>query len=196
FKSIFEFYTPNCIFKMLKNYVLLFGFCVFFIENSASQTPSFDFGPGAVISVGFQEEWAMNVRAQYHTGKKWVYLAEYNLFFRRDVASQNTETFGEVALTANYELFEFQGVSIYGGIGYTVNSFIINEHDPDTSNLYLAGGRFNHGAQLKFLGILPLGDRIKLFSDLNLKSFGRRYDTFSFGVLYSIQVGRSEAGGI
>lgn len=181
---------------MSKNYLLLFGFCVFVIQNSVSQTPSFDFGPGAVISVGFQEEWAMNVRAQYQTEKKWLYLAEYNLFFRRDVASRNTETFGEVALSFNYELFEFQGIFIYGGIGYTGNSFNINERDPDTSNLYFESGRFNHGAQLKFLGILPLSDRIKLFSDLNLKSFGRRYDTFSFGVLYCIPVGPSRPGGI
>ncbi len=171
-------------------------FGVFICKNSTAQTPSFDFGPGAVVSVGFQEEWALDVRAQYGSGKKWTYLAEYNLFFRRDVTAQNTETFGEIALTANYELFKISGISFSGGIGYTVNSFNMNERDPDTSNLFFESGRYNHGAQLKFLGILPLGDRIKLFSDLNLKSFGRRYDTFSFGLLYSIQVGPSEEGGI
>ena len=176
--------------------ILFLLFCVFLHQNSTAQTPSIDFGPGAVISVGFQEEWALDVRAQYQTAKKWNFSGEYNLFFRRDVTSQNTETFGEIAFTANRELFRIFGIDIFWGIGYVANDFEMNENDPDTSNLFFESGRFNHGAQLKFSGILSWGDRIKLFSDLNLKSFGRRYDTFSFGLLYSIQVGRSPEGGM
>ena len=179
---------------MKKKLLLLCAFC-FLAGKTAAQNPSFDFGPGAVISVGFQDEWALDVRTHYRAREKWIFSGEYNLFFRRDVTSQNTESFTEIALTANYKLFDISGISVYGGIGYTGNNFDVNESDPDTSTLYFETGNINHGAQIKFLGILPLGKRIKLFSELNLKSFGRRYDTFAFGLLYSIPTGPSFADG-
>lgn len=135
--------------------------------------------------MGFQEEWAVGVRAHFHQ-EKWSYLGEYNLFFRRNITAQNTETFSEVAIGANYYLTKLLGFSIYAGLGYVGNNFDINENDPDTSNLYLESGSFNHGAQLKFLGNLPLSQRVKLYAEMNFKSFGRRYDTFAFGLLYSI----------
>ncbi|HET8809659.1 MAG TPA: outer membrane beta-barrel protein [Flavobacteriaceae bacterium] len=169
----------------MKKYLLLFGFCVFFFENSIAQR-AFDFGGGALISVGFQEEWGVDVRAHYHTNEKWGFSGEYNLFFRRDVTSQNTETFSEITLNVNYKLMEIVGISVFGGLGYTGNNFDMNQRDPDSSNIYFETGNFNHGAQIKFLGNLPLGKSVKLFAELNLKSFGRRYDTFVFGLLYSI----------
>lgn len=181
---------------MSHNYLLLLCFSIFFFKNATAQIPSIDFGTGAVISVGFQEEWAIGLRAKYHSRKKWSYLGEYNLFFRRDVTAQNTETFGEVALTLNHKLLKINKINIYLGIGYVANNFNMNKMDPDTSGLFIKNGNFNHGAQLKFSGNLPIGKRLKLFADLNLKSFGRRYDTFSFGLLYSIQVGNSNGGGL
>lgn len=166
---------------------LLFLYCcILFLGKASAQTASLDFGAGAIISVGFQDEWGIGIRSHYHTHEKWGFSGEYNIFFRRDVTAQNTETFKEVVVSANYKLMEILGVSIFGGLGYTGNNFELNERDPDTSTLYLESGNFNHGAQLKLLGNLPLGTHMKLFAEMNLKSFGRRYDTFAFGLLYSI----------
>lgn len=166
--------------------LFVFCSCLFFFGKATAQTASLDFGAGAVISVGFQDEWGIGVRSHYHTNEKWGFSGEYTIFFRRDVTAQNTETFNEVLVSANYKLMEILGVSIFGGLGYTGNNFELNERDPDTSTLYLESGNFNHGAQIKFLGNLPLGTHMKLFAEMNLKSFGRRYDTFAFGLLYSI----------
>ena len=171
----------------MKKIFLLFGFCIFFFQNATAQR-AFDFGAGAVISVGFQEEWGVDVRGHYHINENWGFSGEYNLFFRRDVTAQNTETFSEITLNANYKLMEIMGISVFGGIGYAANNFDMNDRDPDTSKLYFETGKYNHGAQIKFLGNLPLGKHIKVFAELNLKSFGRRYDTFAFGLLYSIPV--------
>lgn len=170
--------------KFLRLVLVFFTLFLSFGEAKA-QFYSFDFGAGSAISVGYQDEWAVGVRAHYHRGE-WSYLGEYNLFFRRDVTSQNTHTFNEVALGANYYLTDFFGISLFAGLGYVGNNFDINQNDPDTSKLYLESGNFNHGAQLKFLGNLPLGKRIKLYAEMNFKSFGRRYDTFAFGLFYSI----------
>lgn len=170
---------------MIKKLLL---FCTFIlcIANMNAQTRSFDFGAGAIISVGFQEEWGVDVRAHYHHTEKWGFSGEYNIFFRRDVTSQNTETFNEITLNANYKLMEIVGISIFGGLGYTGNNFDLNDRDPDTSTLYFESGNFNHGAQIKLLGNMPIGTHVKIFAEMNLKSFGRRYDTFVFGLLYSI----------
>lgn len=154
-----------------------------------AQNSSFDFGAGAIISVGFQEEWGVDIRAHFHTNEKLSFSGAYNLFFRRDVTSQNTETFNEVALNVNYKLMEIIAISIFGGVGYVGNNFEMNHRDLDTSKLYFESGNINHGAQIKFLGTLPLGTHINIFAEMNLKSFGRRYDTFAFGLVYRIPMG-------
>lgn len=165
-------------------------FLILLLFSNLLSAQAIDFGGGATLSVGLQDEWAVNMRAQYHEEKQWSYLAEYNLFFRRDVTTQNTETFSEFAASINYQLLEFGKISILGGLGYTANNFEMNKKDPDASNLFFETGKLNHGAQLKFLGFLPLGKAFKLFAELNLKSFGRRYDTFTFGLIYRIQTAK------
>lgn len=168
------------IFKLIP-----FLFFIFCLEKAKAQTPAFDFGAGTAISVGFQDEWAVGVRTHYHWNR-WSGLAEYNLFFQRDATSQNTAHFNEIALGVNYYLTGILGISVSAGLGYVGNNFDLNENDPDTSTLYFKSGNFNHGAQLKLLGNIPLGKRIKIYAEMNFKSFGRRYDTFAFGLLYSI----------
>lgn len=165
--------------------LLFFLLLLWSFGEAKAQFSSFDFGAGTAISVGYQDEWALGVRAHYHQ-EGWSYLGEYNLFFRRDVTSQNTHTFNEIAVSANYYLTDLFGISIFSGLGYVGNNFDINENDPDTSKLYVESGNFNHGLQLKFLGNIAFSARVKLYAEINFKSFGRRYDTFAFGLLYSI----------
>lgn len=144
-----------------------------------------DFGLGAAISVGYQDEWAADLRMGYEHNS-WNYLAEYNLFFRRDVTSQNTDTYNEIGLSLNYKLIDFSEIHIFGGLGYVGTNFPLNKKDPGATNLFFKTGNFKNGFQVKFFGFLPFNGRLKLFSEMNFKSFGRRYDTFAFGLLYRI----------
>jgi hypothetical protein len=154
---------------------------------SALAQKALDFGLGATISIGLQDEWAVHLKSQYHFNKKWSAFADYNLFFRRDVIAQNTENFHELGLGVNYQLFNIQTLEIYGGLGYLVNNFPIQDNNPDTSDFFITTGNSNHAAEIKFLGTLPIGDKIFIFSEINFKSFGKRYDTFSFGLIYRIE---------
>jgi len=169
--------------KQVRKIIVVFAL---FGGFSAFAQKALDFGIGSTISIGLQDEWAVHLKSQYHFNEKWSVFTDYNLFFRRDVVAQNTENFHEFALGANYQLFNVQTLEIYGGLGYLVNNFPIQENNPDTSDLYFTTGNLNHAAEIKFLGTLPIGEKIHLFSEINFKSFGKRYDTFSFGLIYRI----------
>ena len=147
---------------------------------------SIDFGLGTSVSIGFQNEWALQLKSQYHFQEKWALYADYNLYFRRDVEAQNTEKYHEFGLGANYKIISFSNIDLYGGAGYLVNNFPIQNNNPDTSNLYFTTGSLNHSAQLKLAGTYPLGKKTLIYSELNIKSLGRRYDTFAFGLIYRL----------
>ena len=164
---------------------------VLFIVTLFGGFPAFsqkaiDFGLGATISTGLQDEWAIHLKSQYHFHTKWNTYGEYNLFFRRDVIAQNTETYHAFGVGVNYQLWEVSTAKIYTGLGYTANNFPIDKRNPDTSKLFASTGNLNHAAQLKFLGTLPLGEHLHLFAEYNITSFGKRYDTFTFGFIYRL----------
>lgn len=162
---------------------MVFLLCGFF--GNAQQ--ALDFGVGSSISVGLQEEWSVNLRGGYEYDR-WNFVGEYDLFFRRDVTTQNTETYTGIGVSGNYRILEISAINVFGGFGYTGNNFPMDKRNPNTTNIWVSSGDFNHGFELKFIGVLPLG-KLQLFSAMNFKSFGRRYDTFTFGLLYSIPQG-------
>ncbi|MBW2962582.1 hypothetical protein [Mesonia aestuariivivens] len=161
-------------------------FLTLFGGFSASAQHALDFGLGASVNVGLQNEWAVQLKSQYHFNEKWSLFADYNLFFRRDVNTQNTEKYHEIALGGSYHVIHYQSIKIYTGLAYVFNDFPIQENNPDTSSLYKNSGTVNHLAKIQLLGTLPLGEKVLLFSEINLKSAGRRYDTFSFGLIYRL----------
>ncbi|MFD2565324.1 hypothetical protein [Aquimarina rubra] len=146
-----------------------------------------DFGLGAVISVGLQEEVGFDIRFQYtSSSRKTTYVAEYNRFFIKEL--ENTRAFNDVGLSYNLRLIQWESLSITGGIGYVGNDYEVLSRAEDTSNLFFSTGNFNHGVGLKFRGLYNITNPIHLFVELNLKSFGRRYDTFGFGLTYSLGI--------
>lgn len=168
----------------------LFGcflFCLlsFFSNRSYGQQDAFDFGVGPFISVGLQQEWAAQLRAGYHTFHKFYYLAEYSSYFRRNQG--NNEQFSEIGISANYPMFTILGIKVFGGLGYVLYLEPINKSGSDTTTFFISSGDANHGLQLKFNGRLPLSEHLFLFMEYNFKSFGKRFDTFGFGLLYSIE---------
>ena len=168
----------------LKNF--LFILSLFIGGFSAFSQQAVDFGLGANISTGLQDEWGVHLKSQYHLNEKWNLYGEYNLFFRRDVIAQNTETYHAFGLGANYQIFQVSTANIYAGLGYVANNFPIDERNPDTTELFVSTGNINHAANLKLMGILPLGEHLHLFAEYNIRSFGKRYDTFTFGFIYRL----------
>lgn len=148
---------------------------------------SIDLGVGAIISIGLQEEVGFDIRSQYTTStKKTSYIAEYNRFFIRE--SENREVHNEISLSYNKQLFHWETLSLTAGVGYVGNDYEVLSRAEDTSGLFFSTRNFNHGAELKFRGLYDINTSIQLFVELNLKSFGRRYDTFAFGLTYSLGV--------
>lgn len=158
-----------------------------FMLSQDYERGSIDFGLGAVISVGLQEEVGFDIRFQYtSSSKKATYIAEYNRFFIKEL--ENTRAFNDMGLSYNIRLVQWEHLSITGGIGYVGNDYEVLSRAEDTSNLFFSTGNFNHGAGLKFRGLYNIITPVHIFVELNLKSFGRRYDTFAFGLTYSLGI--------
>jgi len=45
-------------------------------------------------------------------------------------------------------------------------------------------GDFNHGIQVKLRGLHQISTSVHIFAEFNIKSLGRRYDTFLIGFSY------------
>jgi len=172
---------------MIKNLFLFLPVLYTSALFSQYENGSVDLGLGAIISVGLQEEVGFDIRFQYTSPtEKDAYIAEYNRYFIKEL--ENTEVYNELGASYNIRLFYWEALSITGGIGYVGNDYRVLSRAEDTSNLFFSTGSFNHGAQLKFRGLYQITMPIHIFAELNLKSFGRRYDTFSFGMTYSLGI--------
>lgn len=148
---------------------------------------SVDFGLGAVISVGLQEEAGFDIRLQYTSASKISnYIGEYNRFFVKEF--ENTEVYNEFMATYNLRLFHWETLSITGGAGYVVNDYEVLNRAEDTSSLFFKTGNINHAGLLKLRGLYNITTPIHIFIEFNLKSFGKRYDTVVFGLTYSLGI--------
>ncbi|MDH7444462.1 hypothetical protein [Aquimarina sp. 2201CG14-23] len=148
---------------------------------------SVDFGLGAVISVGLQEEAGFDIRFQYtSSSQKTTYLGEYNRFFVKEF--ENTEVYNEFGLSYNIRLIHWETLSITGGVGYVINDYEVLSRAEDTSDFFFSTGDINHAGFLKFRGLYNITTPIHIFVELNLKSFGKRYDTVIFGLTYSLGI--------
>ncbi len=146
-----------------------------------------DFGMGAVISVGLQEEIGFDARIQFTTlTEKYRYLIAYNRYFISE--TQNREILSELDASFMIKAITYLGIKLDAGVGYIINDYRLLKNARDTSNLFITSGRYNHGLQLKMRGAYQLFLPVDVFLELNLKSYGRRYDTIVFGVTYSIGI--------
>ncbi|WP_223148895.1 hypothetical protein [Aquimarina sp. RZ0] len=168
-------------------FLLIALFSAYAMFSQQYESGSVDFGVGAVISVGLQEEVGFDIRFQYTSPtQKTTYIGEYNRYFIKEF--ENTEVYNELAFSYNIRLIHWETLSITGGIGYVGNDYRVLARAEDTSNLFFSTGDINHGAALKFRGIYNITTPIHIFAELNLKSFGKRYDTFAFGLTYSLGI--------
>ncbi len=148
---------------------------------------SIDFGLGAAVSIGLQEELGFDIRLQYASASKISsYGLEYNRFYGKEF--ETTQEFNEYVATYNVRLFHKETLSLTAGIGYVINDYEVLNKEEDTSSLFFKTGRINHAGLLKIRGMYNLSTPIQIFAELNFKSFGKRYDTFIFGLMYSLGI--------
>lgn len=172
---------------MKKLLVTTFFLSLFVTHAQQYEHGSIDFGLGAVISVGLQEEVGFDVRFQYTSAtERNTYIAEYNRFFIKEV--NNTDVYNEVGFSYNIRLIHWESLSITGGVGYIGNDYQVLNRAEDTSRLFFSTGNFNHAVLLKFRGLYRITDPIHIFVEFNLKSFGKRYDTVILGLTYSLGI--------
>ncbi|MDH7444463.1 hypothetical protein [Aquimarina sp. 2201CG14-23] len=157
--------------------------CVLFTAKAQYEPSAINYG--LVVSKGFglANEVGVGVRLEYATNCYTTFLGEYN----RSVViggEENEEGYNELGLGVNLILFNWYPTTITAGIGYVGNDSSFFENIEDDAFLAFRTGNFNHGAQIKLRALHQISVPVHIFAELNVKSLGRRYDTFLIGFSY------------
>ncbi|UZO80905.1 hypothetical protein NBT05_00105 [Aquimarina sp. ERC-38] len=168
-----------------KGYIIIL--LLFIVNVSAQQYKSgeVNMGIGGIVSIGLQDEVGLEIRTQFNTAsQKSSYTLAYHRFFRKEF--ENTEVFNEFEIGYLRRVYSWEPLKFYVGFSYFLNNYPISELERNTSKLFINSGDYNHGFGLKAKSTYPLSDKINLFAELVVKSFGRRYDTFGGGISYRL----------
>lgn len=151
---------------------------------SAQYDPSaVNYGLVAVKSFGLENEIAVGARIEYAFNCYTTFMGEYSRTFAIN-AEDDYEGFNEFALGVNLIMFNWYPTTITAGIGYMGNNSDEFERIENDAFLGFRTGNFNHGAQIKIRALHQVSIPVHIFAELNVKSLGRRYDTFLVGFSY------------
>jgi len=146
-----------------------------------------DLGMGAVISIGLQSEVGFDVRAQYTTLlERYSYLLTYNRYFVQQTG--NSEVLHELGVNFLVRIVDHAPFRLEAGVGYVINDYRVLRNARDTSDFYWNIGDHNHALQLKGRGQYEVSIPLRIFLEINFKSYGKRYDTIALGLTYSIGI--------
>ncbi len=143
-----------------------------------------NYGFVASKSFGLQNEVGLGARIEYAFNCYTTFMGEYNRSFTVGGDDDDNEGFNELALGVNLILFNWYPTTITAGIGYVGNDSSVFEDFEDEAFLGIRSGSFNHGAQIKIRALHQISIPVHIFAELNVKSLGRRYDTFLIGFSY------------
>ncbi|MCK8521988.1 hypothetical protein M0D21_10445 [Aquimarina sp. D1M17] len=162
--------------------ILVLLFCV--------HTAVAQYDPGAVNygfvgikSFGLQNEVGVGARVEYAFNCYTTFIGEYNRSFSVG-DEEEYEGFNELAFGVNLILFNWYPTTITAGMSYVGNDSDFFEEIEDEAFLGFRTGNFNHGAQIKLRALHQVSIPVHIFAELNIKSLGRRYDTFLIGFSY------------
>jgi len=142
-----------------------------------------NYGVVGVKSFGAANEIGLGVRLEYAPNCYTTYMGEYNRLF--SIGSEETvEGYNELAIGVNLILFNWYPTTITAGFGYVGNDSSVFEEIEDDAFIAFTSGNLNHGAQIKLRALYHLTIPVHIFAELNIKSLGRRYDTFLLGISY------------
>ncbi|MFL1895983.1 hypothetical protein ACJRPK_09795 [Aquimarina sp. 2-A2] len=146
---------------------------------------SLNFGVAINKNFGLASELGIGVRVEYAPNCFTTYMGEFNrqILINPDEEERRTG-YNEVAVGVNLILFNWYPTTITAGIGYVGNDEPGLDERLDKAFLVIQSGNFNHGAQIKLRALYQLTIPIHIYAELNIKSLGRRYDTFVIGFNY------------
>ncbi|TSE10630.1 hypothetical protein [Aquimarina algiphila] len=142
-----------------------------------------NYGFIAAKSFALDKEIALGARVEYAFNCYTTFMGEYNRTFAIG-ADEDYEGFNELAFGVNLILFNWYPTTITAGMGYVGNDSSVFEEIEDEAFLGFRTGNFNHGAQIKIRALHQATRYVHIFAELNVKSLGRRYDTFLIGFSY------------
>ncbi len=172
------------MFQIMKRVLLGIAFWCGTYTASAQYDPSaVNYGLVAVKSFGLENEIAVGARIEYAFNCYTTFIGEYNRTFAIN-AKDGYEGFNEFALGVNLIMFNWYPTTITAGIGYMGNDSDEFERIENDAFLGFRTGNFNHGAQIKIRALHQISTPVHIFAELNVKSLGRRYDTFLVGFSY------------
>lgn len=168
---------------MNKILLILFLLCSSYITTAQYDPGATNYGLVAIKSFGLENEIALGARVEYAFNCYTTFLGEYNRTFAIGTEDDYAE-FNELALGVNLIMFNWYPTTITAGIGYIGNDSDEFEDIEDDAFLGFRTGNFNHGAQIKMRALHQISIPLHIFAEINLKSLGRRYDTFLIGFSY------------
>ncbi len=162
---------------------LIFLWCSVYTTSAQYDPSATNYGLVASKSFGLSNEIALGARVEYAFNCYTTFMGEYNRTFAIG-AEDDYEEFNELALGVNLIMFNWYPTTITAGIGYVGNDSDEFEAIEEDAFLGFRTGNFNHGAQIKIRALHQVSIPVHIFAELNVKSLGRRYDTFLVGFSY------------
>ncbi|MBW1295593.1 hypothetical protein [Aquimarina litoralis] len=154
-----------------------------FVANAQYEPSAINYGLVAIKSFESAEEVGLGARIEYAPNCYTTYMGEYNRLFSVG-ASNEVEGYNELAIGVNLILFNWYPTTITAGFGYIGNDSSVFEEIEDDALIAFRSGDFNHGAQIKLRALHQISIPVHIFAEFNIKSLGRRYDTFLIGFSY------------
>jgi len=168
---------------MKQKLFILFLFCGMQSITAQYDPGAINYGVTAIKSFGLENEAGLGARIEYAFNCYTTFIGEYNRAFAVD-ANENYKGFNEFAFGVNLIMFNWYPTTITAGMGYMGNDSIAFEAIEDKAFLGFRTGKFNHGAQIKIRALHQVSIPVHIFAEINVKSLGRRYDTFLVGFSY------------
>ncbi len=167
----------------MKRFLLsLLLLCAAYTASAQYDPGATNYGLVAIKSFGLQNEVGLGARVEYAFNCYTTFIGEYNRSFAFDV--DEYEGFNELAIGVNLIMFNWYPTTITAGMGYIGNDSSVFEDIEDEAFLGFRTGNFNHGAQIKIRALHQISIPVHIFAEFNIKSLGRRYDTFLIGFSY------------
>ncbi|GAA3522137.1 hypothetical protein GCM10022393_40840 [Aquimarina addita] len=142
-----------------------------------------NYGFSVIKSFHSLNETGAGVRLEYASNCYTTFIGEYNRLFSVGT-KEDVESYNELALGVNLILFNWYPTTITAGLGYIGNDSTAFEEIEEDAFLGFRTGDLNHGVQIKIRALHQISVPVHIFAEFNVKSLGRRYDTFLVGFSY------------
>ncbi len=167
----------------MKRILFLVLLCTSYTSNAQYDSGAMNYGFVAIKNFGLENEVGFGARVEYAFNCYTTFMGEYNRSLAVDEVT-SYEGYNELAVGVNLILFNWYPTTITAGMGYAGNDSSIFEDIEDEAFLGFRVGDFNHGAQIKIRALHQVSTPVHIFAEFNIKSLGRRYDTFLIGFSY------------